>query len=257
MLRLGVIVPAVTDWSSPVTLAPKRDGTYRFCIDYRKLNDITRKDSFPVPRLDEALSIMRGCNRFSVQDAQSCFWQIPMHRDSQEKTTFVCHLGTFMFRMMPFGLTGAPASCVRAMSRIFHNLERRIGFIYMDDLICFSKGVDEHIRRLLILAERCRKYGLKMRADKCTFCYPTVSYLGHKISGNGIEPDLDRHTAILQKPKPTNIKELQSFLGLANFFRTFIVNFAQKAPSINTTSEKSDQVVLGCRTGEGLSGSPS
>ena len=229
MLRLGVIVPAVTDWSSPVTLAPKRDGTYRFCIDYRKLNDITRKDSFPVPRLDEALSIMRGCDRFSVQDAQSCFWQIPMHRDSQEKTTFVCHLGTFMFRMMPFGLTGAPASCVRAMSRIFHNLERRIGFIYMDDLICFSKGVDEHIRRLLILAERCRKYGLKMRADKCTFCYPTVSYLGHKISGNGIEPDLDRHTAILQKPKPTNIKELQSFLGFANFFRTFIVNFAQKA----------------------------
>ena len=129
MLRLGVIVPAVTNWSSPVTLAPKRDGTYRFCIDYRKLNDITRKDSFPVPRLDEALSIMRGCDRFSVQDAQSCFWQIPMHRDSQEKTTFVCHLGTFMFRMMPFGLTGAPASCVRAMSRIFHNLERRIGFI--------------------------------------------------------------------------------------------------------------------------------
>ena len=229
ILRLGVIVPAVTDWSSPVTLAPKRDGTYRFCIDYRKLNDITRKDSFPVPRLDEALSIWRGCDRFSVQDAQSCFWQIPMHRDSQEKTTFVCHLGTFMFRMMPFGLTGAPASCVRAMSRIFHNLERRIGFIYMDDLICFSKGVDEHIRRLLILAERCRKYGLKMRADKCTFCYPTVSYLGHKISGNGIEPDLDRHTAILQKPKPTNIKELQSFLGFANFFRTFIVNFAQKA----------------------------
>ena len=198
MLRLGVIVSAVTEWSSPVTLAPKRDGTYRFCIDYRKLNDITRKDSFPVPRLDEALSIMRGCDRFSVQDAQSCFWQIPMHRDSQEKTTFVCHLGTFMFRMMPFGLTGAPASCVRAMSRIFQNLERKIGFIYMDDLICFSKGVDEHVRRLMILAERCRKYGLKMRADKCTFCYPAVSYLGHKISGGGIEPDLDRHTAILQ-----------------------------------------------------------
>ncbi len=238
MIRLGVIVPAVTGWSSPVTLAPKRDGTWRFCIDYRRLNDITRKDSFPIPRLDEALSVMRGCDRFSVQDAQSCFWQIPMHRDDQPKTTFTCHLGTFMFRMMPFGLTGAPASCVRAMTRIFHNLERRIGFIYMDDLICFSKGVDEHIRRLTILAERCRKYGLKMRADKCTFCYPTVSYLGHKISGDRIRPDLDRHAAILKKPIPTNIKELQSFLGFANFFRTFIVNFAHKAKPLTQLLRK-------------------
>ena len=229
MMRLGVIVPAVTSWASPVTLAPKRDGTWRFCIDYRKLNDITRKDSFPVPRLDEALSVMRGCDRFSVQDAQSCFWQIPLHKDDQEKTTFCCHLGTFMFRVMPFGLTGAPASCVRAMSRIFMNLERRIGFIYMDDLICFSKGVEEQVRRLHILAERCRKFGLKMRADKCTFAYPSVSYLGHKVSGEGISPDLDRHKDILQKPKPSNVKELQSFLGFANFFRTFIVNFAQKA----------------------------
>ena len=229
MLRLGVIVPAVTGWASPITLAPERDGTWRFCIDYRRLNDITRKDSFPVPRLDEALSVMRGCDKFSVQDAQSCFWQIPLHPDDQEKTTFVCHLGTFMFRVMPFGLTGAPASCMRAMTRIFKDLERRVGFIYMDDLICFSKGVEEHIRRLLILAERCRTHGLKMRADKCTFVYPSVAYLGHRISGEGITPDLERHKDILEKPKPTTVKELQSFLGFANFFRNFIVNFAEKA----------------------------
>ena len=238
MLRQGVIVPAVTSWSSPITLAPKRDGTWRFCVDYRKLNDITQKDSFPVPRLDEALSIMRGCNRFTVQDAQTCFWQIPMSANDQEKTTFVCHLGTFMFRVMPFGLTGAPASCSRTMSRIFMNLERRIGFIYMDDLICFSDGTEEHVRRLMILAERCRKYGLKMRADKCAFAYPSVAYLGHPISGEGISPDLDRHKDIFDKPKPTNIKTLQSFLGFINFFRGFIVNFAEKAAPLTRLLRK-------------------
>ena len=241
MLELGVVVPAFSGWASPVTLAPKRDGTWRFCIVYRKLNDITRKDSFPVPRLDEALSVMRNCDRFSVQDAQSCFWQIPMSREDQPKTTFVCHLGTFMFRVMPFGLTGAPASCMRAMTKIFHNLERRIGFIYMDDLICSSKGIEEHIRRLLILAERCRKYGLKMRADKCSFAYPSVAYLGHRISGEGILPDLDRHKDIKTKPKPTNLKELQSFLGFANFFRNFIVNFAEKAFPLTKLLRKTQQ----------------
>ena len=164
-----------------------------------------------------------------------------MSREDQPETTFVCHLGTFMFRVMPFGLTGAPASCMRAMTKIFHNLERRIGFIYMDDLICFSKGVEEHIRRLLILAERCRKYGLKMRADKCSFAYPSVAYLGHRISGDGISPDLDRHKDIKTKPKPTNLKELQSFLGFANFFRNFIVNFAEKAFPLTKLLRKTQQ----------------
>ena len=240
MLRLGIIVPAVTGLASPITLAPKRDGTWRFCIDYRRLNDITRNDSFPVPRLDEALSVIRGCDRFSVQDAQSCFWQKRLHPDDQEKTTFVCHLGTLMFRVMPFGLTGAPASWMRAMTRIFKDLERRVGFIYMNDLICFSKGVEEHIRRLLILAERCRIHGLKMRADKCTFVYPSVAYLGHRISDEGITPDLERHIDILEKPKPNTVKELQSFLGFANFFRNFIVKFAEKAYPLSKLLRKEE-----------------
>ena len=144
-----------------------------------------------------------------------------------------------MFRVMPFGLTGAPASCMRVMGKIFHNLERRIGFIYMDDLICFAKGVEEHVRRLLYLADRCRKYGLKMRADKCTFVYPSVAYLGHRISGEGISPDLERHKDLLTKPKPTTVKELQSFLGFTNFFRTFIVNFAEKTFPLTKLLRKS------------------
>ena len=193
------------------------------------LGKVTVFVTFPVPRIDEALSLMRDCDTFSVQDAQSCFWQIQMHPKDQEKTTFVCHLGTFMFRVMPFGLTGAPASCNRTMTTIFAGLEGRISFIYMDDLVCYSKGVEEHLRRLVILAKKCLKYGLKMSAEKCTFGFPNISYLGHIISEKGISPDIERHRALLEKPEPNNLSELESFLGFMVYWRTYVPNFSVAA----------------------------
>ena len=108
MLEKGVIEPCSSSWASPVTLVPKKDGTIRFCIDYRKLNAITKDDIYPIPILEEPLSLMRGCDRFSVMDADSCFWQIPIHPESQEKTAFICHMGTFLFKVLPFGLKTAP-----------------------------------------------------------------------------------------------------------------------------------------------------
>ena len=226
MLKRGIIIPCVSSWSSPITLVPKRDGTFRFCVDYRKLNAITKDDAFPIPRLDEPLTLMKNCDRFSVMDCDQCYFQIPMAKNSMEKTTFTCHLGTFLFKVMPFGVKGGPASCVRAMSEIFKTENRKISFIYMDDLICFSKGVKEHIRRLSILLQRMQEHGLKLKAKKCSFLMEKVKYLGHSIDSEGIRPDMDRVKDVINKPKPTDQKTLKSFLGFMGFYRIFIKNFS-------------------------------
>ena len=229
MLAKGVIVPNVSSWASPVTLVPKRDGSIRFCVDYRKLNAITKDDVYPIPHLEEPLALMKNSDRFSVMDCDNCYWQIVMDNDSAEKTTFTCHLGTFMFKVMPFGLKCAPASCVRAMDRIFENENRRISFIYMDDLICFSQGVGEQIRRLTILLKRMSAHGLKLKAKKCSFASTSVNYLGHTITVDGICPDRQRVEAVLDKPRPTSIREVKGFLGFTGFYRKFVQSFSKIA----------------------------
>ena len=238
MMQKGVIVPCVSSWSSPVTLVPKKDGTIRFCIDYRKLNAITKDDLYPIPRLDEPLALMRGSKLFSVMDCDSCYWQIPLDKQSQEKTTFTCHLGTFMFKVMPFGLKSAPASCVRAMDRIFKEENRRISFIYMDDLICFSDTPEEHIRRLMILFDRMIEHGLKLKAKKCQFADDSVNYLGHTITVDGISPDKSRLEALLESPIPKSVDNVRSFLGFCGFYRNYVINFTMIAEPLTRLLRK-------------------
>ena len=238
MMEKGVIVPCVSSWASPVTLVPKKDGTIRFCIDYRKLNAITKDDLYPIPRLDEPLALMRGSKYFSVMDCDSCYWQIPLDRKSMEKTTFTCHLGTFMFKVMPFGLKCAPASCVRAMDRIFKDENRRISFIYMDDLICYSGTPEEHIRRLSILFDRMTEHGLKLKAKKCQFANDSVNYLGHTITVEGISPDRSRLQALLESPAPKSVDNIRSFLGFCGFYRNYVINFTMIAEPLTKLLRK-------------------
>ena len=245
MMEKGVIVPCVSSWSSPVTLVPKKDGTIRFCIDYRKLNAITKDDLYPIPRLDEPLALMRGSKLFSVMDCDSCYWQIPLDRKSMEKTTFTCHLGTFMFKVMPFGLKCAPASCVRAMDRIFKNENRRISFIYMDDLICYSDTPEEHIRRLSILFDRMMEHGLKLKAKKCEFANNSVNYLGHTITVEGISPDRNRLKALLESPAPNSVDNVRSFLGFCGFYRNYVINFTMIAEPLTRLLRKNANFVWG------------
>ena len=245
MMEKGAIVPCVSSWSSPVTLVLKRDGSIRFCIDYRKLNAITKDDLYPIPRLDEPLTLMRNSKFFSVMDCDNCYWQIPLEVGSQEKTTFTCHLGTFMFKVMPFGLKCAPASCVRAMDRIFNEENRRISFIYMDDLICFSGSAEEHIRRLTILFERMIETGLKLKAKKCTFAYNSVNYLGHTITPDGIKPDHTRLEALTCSTAPKSVDDIRSFLGFCGFYRMYIMNFSIIAEPLTKLLRKNAVFVWG------------
>ena len=238
MLKRKVIRRSISSWTSPVTLVPKKEGEIRFCIDYRRLNAITRDDLYPTPRLEEPLHLMKGCDRFSIMDCDSCYWQIPLDEESKEKSTFICHLGTFSFNVMPFGLKSAPASCVRTMDTIFRNENRKISFIYMDDLICYSKGTTEHLRRLMILFRRMEEFGLKLKPKKCFFANKSVDYLGHTITEEGVSPEMSRVRDYCKKPRPTDIGEVRSFLGFVGFYRRFIHLFSKIAEPLNRLLKK-------------------
>ena len=238
MLERGVIEPSVSAWSSPITLVPKRDDGPRFCVDYRKLNDVTVDDSYPIPSVDEALSILRGAKWFSIMDLDSCYWQIPMEEESKDKTTFICFMGSFAFNVMPFGLKNAPFSCMRTMDIVFGKYNRRICYIYMDDLLCHAVTLSEHMRRLVILFRQMEKYGLKLKTKKCHFIRKEVEYLGHTISAEGVQPDFGRVKAILEKPRPRTQKELKSFLGFISYYRRFIRDLARHASPLTSLLKK-------------------
>ncbi len=245
MLDKGIIVPSNSCWASPIVLVNKRDGTIRFCVDYRALNAVSKSDVYPLPRLDDGLDCMAGSDVFSVMDASQMFWQIAVEPESQEKTTFVCHLGTYMFQVMPFGLKNSPATAMRAMNTILQSQNRKTCFVYLDDVICYSKGFPEHISRLRTLFELMIKYGLKLKPSKCFFCMESVSYLGHLVSKEGIRPDPERTAAIFTVRDPKNVKGCRSFLGFMSFYRRFIRDFSRIAYPITKLLKRNEPFVWG------------
>ena len=238
MLDQGVIEPIITEWTSGVVIVSKRDHTLRFCVDYRKLNALTKSDKYPLPRLDHALDVLGKCDTYSTLDACSAYWQIKMAEDSVEKTSFICHLGTFCFKYMPFGLKNAPSTCSRVMSKIFEGENGRTCMVYLDDCISMSVGLDQHLINLRILFNRMRKYDLKLKPSKCYFAQKSVSYLGHKISAEGIIPDPERTETIREFKIPKTQTDVRSFLGFCSFYRKFIQNFSVIARPLNKLLQK-------------------
>jgi len=151
MLKPGIIEPSSSPWASPVTLAPKSDGSWRFCNDYQRLNDVTVKDSYPLPRMDDLFDILRGTEWFSIIDMKSGFWQVEMHLDDKEKTALCTTGGLWQYNVMPFGLCNAPATFERLMENVLRDIIGKIGLVYMDDVIVFSKTSAEHIEHLRIV----------------------------------------------------------------------------------------------------------
>ena len=147
MLKEGIIQPYHSPWSSPITLVPKKDGSIRFCVDYRRLNSVTKKDAYPLPRTQEVFDQLRGAEIFSTLDLKSGYWQMPMGEASKEKTAFTCHLGLFEFNRLPFGLTNAPALFQRAVASVLTGLIGRSVMLYIDNIVVFSKS-EEHAEHL-------------------------------------------------------------------------------------------------------------
>ena len=238
MLDQDIISVSSSPWSSPVVLVKKKDGTTRFCVDYRKLNAVTRKDSFPLPRIDDALDALSGSSYFTTLDLQSGYHQVAMDPSSKDKTAFITHAGLYEFNVMSFGLTNAPPDFQRLMSRVLHGLEWKTCLIYIDDIIIFSSSFEEHLNRLCLVFSRLREAGLKLKPSKCHFARNSVAFLGFVVSSEGILPDLSKLDAVRSFPKPSCVKDVRSFLGLCNYYRRFVHGFAKIASPLNHLTRK-------------------
>ena len=230
MLARGVVVPSRSSWASPVVLVAKKDGSLRFCVDFRKVNSVTHKDVYPLPRVDDILDSMgkNSAHYFSKLDLRSGYWQVKMAPSDQEKTAFTTFHGLFEFTVMPFGLCNAPATFQRLMEAVLHGLLGNFVSVYLDDIIIYSPTVEDHLKHLNSVFDRLRQAGLRLKPSKCQFLCSQIAYLGHVISADGIHPDPEKIIKIQSWPRPINQKELQRFAGLANYYRRFAKDFAKK-----------------------------
>lgn len=229
MLDRGIIQHSESPWSSPVVLVRKKDNSWRFCVDYRRLNKITKKDVYPLPRIDDTLDCLQGSKFFSSMDLSSGYWQIEVDEADREKTAFITPEGLYEFKVMPFGLCNAPATFERMMDNLLRNLKWTMCLCYLDDIIVYSQDFDDHLERLETVLNCIKNAGLILNSKKCTFCARQINILGHLVSREGIRPDPEKVRAVQNFPVLKNIRDVRSFLGLCSYYRRFIKDFCVQA----------------------------
>lgn len=248
LLQAGIIYPiSDSTWVSPTQVVPKKSGItvvkgkngdevstrlttgWRVCIDYRKLNTVTRKDHFPLPFMDQVLERVSGHPFYCFLDGYSGYFQIEIDVEDQEKTTFTCPFGTYAYRRMPFGLCNAPATFQRCMLSIFSDMVERIMEVFMDDITVYGTSFEDCLSHLEDVLKRCIEKDLVLNWEKCHFMVNQGIVLGHVISKKGIEVDRAKVELIVKLPPPTNVKGIRQFLGHAGFYRRFIKDFSKIA----------------------------
>ena len=241
----NIIRESTSPYAAPVVMVPKKGGELRFCIDYRQLNKATVKDRYPLPRIDDTIDALYGAKYFSTLDLFSGYWQIEIEESDKHKTAFICEYGQYEFNRMPFGLTNAPGTFQRLMNKIMKPVLYESALVYLDDIIVFSKTIEDHIKHLETVFKILAEAGLKLKLKKCDFFKEEINYLGHVVSRNGVTPNAAKVEAIANYPEPTNAKELSSFLGLASYYRKFIRAFAEKAHPLTKLTRKSEKWTWG------------
>lgn len=229
LLEQGVIRESSSPYSSPLVIVKKKDGTLRMCVDYRQLNMKTRKDAYPLPRIEESLDALCGAKWFSTLDLASGYNQVVVAEKDQHKTAFCTPFGLYEFSRMPFGLCNAPGTFQRLMERILGDQRFQSLLLYLDDVVVFSSSFEQHLQRLELVLSRFQSFGLKVKLSKCSFLQPKVLYLGHVISAEGVSTDPGKIQSVTEWRRPQNVAELRSFLGFASYYRRFVENFAQIA----------------------------
>ena len=236
MLEKKVIEPSDSPWSANVCLVRKKNQTWRFCVDYRKLNQITRRDAYPLPVIDQTLDTLSGSKWFNTLDMASGYWQICMDPKDKEKTAFSTHRGLFQFTVLPFGLSNGVASFQRLVEKVLGQLQWRKCLCYLDDIIVFGRDFKSTIENLQAVFSCLRKAGLKLKPSKCVLFQTEVTYLGHVVSEHGVKCDPSKIEAVKEWPIPKSRTEVKSFLGLASYYRRFIQDFPEiSQPLINLT----------------------
>lgn len=226
MRAQGVVRESSSPWSSRIVLVRKKTGEIRPCIDYRKINSLTKKDAYPIPRTQDCLDALSGSVMFSTLDMTSGYFQVPIREEDIPKTAFVTRHGLWEFTTMPFGLTNAPATFQRVMELAMRGLQWTSCLIYLDDVIIFGRTFQEHTARLRKVLERIRQANLKLKPRKCDMFQEQVRFLGHIVAAEGIRPDPNNISKITGWSEPKTVTEVRQFLGLCSYYRRFVRNFS-------------------------------
>lgn len=250
MLQQNIIRSSMSPWSSPIWVVPKKlDSSgkqkWRVVIDYRKLNDVTIGDSYPLPNITDILDKLGHSVYFTTLDLASGFHQIELDPKDIPKTAFNTPYGHYEFLRMPFGLKNAPATFQRAMDSVLYGLQGERCFVYLDDIVVFASSLQEHEQKLTEVFERLKIHGLKVQPDKCEFLRKEVAYLGHIISENGVKPNPEKVKSVRAFPVPKSCKDIKSFLGLAGYYRRFIPNFSKITKPMTSLLKKDVPFVWG------------
>lgn len=247
MLEQGIITESNSPYNSPLWIVPKKKDAsgqpkWRIVIDYRKLNEVTVSDKFPIPNIEGILDKLGKSQYFSTLDLAKGFHQILVKPEDRKKTAFSTPLGHFEYVRMPFGLKNAPSTFQRLMNSILREFINKICVVYMDDILVFSTSLEEHISNLKIIFGTLKKSGLKLQIDKCNFLNKETEYLGHILTPQGVKPNPEKITVIQNLKLPTTQKQIKSFLGITGFYRKFIKDYAKIALPILKYSKKNTKV---------------
>lgn len=237
-LELGIIRPSTSPWASPVLMIRKPDGGIRFCIDYRRLNAVTIKDSYPMPLIDDILDVLGNAKLFSTMDIASGYWNVPMDPGSVEKTAFTCKYGLYEWLVMPFGLCNAVPAFERLMETVLVDLKWRTCLVYLDDCVVFSTDFPTHLVRLRQVLERFRSAGFKLKMKKCHWGRSQVAFLGHIVTPTGILPNPEKVKAVMNAERPCDLHTLRAFLGLTSYFRRYIPGYAGISAPLERLKQK-------------------
>lgn len=240
MLDAGVIEEGEGAWGFPVVLVKKKDGEVRFCIDYRALNKVTKKDVYPLPRIDETIEALGGAVLFTTLDLKAGYWQIQVAEADRPKTAFTTKQGLYQFVRMPFGLTNAPSTFQRMMNSVLRGLTWMTCLVYLDDIVVFTRGgIERHVVEVACVLERLAAAGLTLKLKKCVFATRRMEYLGHELSSEGVPPLERLVTAVRDFPRPVDAVEAKRFVHLAGYYRRFIAGFGSWMAPVTKLLRKS------------------